>query len=218
MRLSLPAVCLITRARGGSGSPERARLLDRLVAAAGAGVNMIQIRDRQLDDRRLLSFIGDVLAALQPTGALVLVNDRPDLAIVAGAHGVHLKSDAPPASAVRQIVPDAFVIGRSIHSFSEAAASVDAGGCDYLLFGTVFPTSSKPEDHPIAGLDALREVCQGVQLPVLAIGGITDTRAAAVAAAGASGIAAISLFAETRDIVSTVVAVRRALTRSEGGV
>ncbi len=216
MRVTLPVVCIITRARGATGSPERTRLLDRLAAAAEAGANMIQIRDRQLDDRRLLGFIGDVLAAVQPRGTQVLVNDRPDLAIVSGAHGVHLKSDAPPASAVREIVPDGFVIGRSIHSFAEAAASIDAGGCDYLLFGTVFPTASKPEGHPVAGLEALRRVCNGVQLPVLAIGGITEARAAAVAAAGASGIAAISLFADTRDIVSTVLGVRRVLTRSEG--
>jgi thiamine-phosphate diphosphorylase len=216
MRLTLPVVCLITRARGASGSTDRTRLLDRLAAAADAGANMIQIRDRQLDDRRLLAFIGDVLAAVAPSVALVVVNDRPDLAIASGAHGVHLKSDAPPASAVRQLAPDGFVIGRSIHSSAEAAASIDAGGCDYLLFGTVFPTASKPEGHPVTGLEALRHVCNGVQLPVLAIGGITEARAAAVAAAGASGIAAISLFAETRDIVSTVRGVRRAFTRSEG--
>lgn len=218
MGIILPAVCIITRARGASGSPERARLLERLALAAGAGASMIQVRDRQLDDRRLLAFIADVREAVAASGALVLVNDRPDLAIVSGADGVHLKSDAPPAPDVRELVSDDFVIGRSVHSVEEAEATVLAGGCDYLLFGTVFPSRSKPEGHPVAGVEALQRVCRTVQLPVFAIGGITVPRAEQVAAAGASGVAAISLFAEAGDISTTVSDLRHALTHSRGSV
>ena len=218
MRLILPAICLITRARGTPGSTERLRLLQRLSAAAAAGATMVQIRERQLDDRRLLAFVADVRAAVAGAGTLVLVNDRPDLAIAAGADGVHLKSDAPPAADVRTVVPHGFVVGRSVHSAAEAQATVHAGGCDYLLFGTVFPSRSKPADHPVAGIDALRRVCNGVQLPVIAIGGITESRAAEAVTAGAAGVAAISLFAEAEDVGATVSALRRALTRSDGSV
>jgi thiamine-phosphate pyrophosphorylase len=218
MPLTLPAICILTRARGSSGSPERGRLLERLSAGARAGATMIQIRERQLDDRHLLAFIADLQAAVAGTNVRVLVNDRTDVAMAAGADGVHLKSDAPSPADVRRIVPHGFVIGRSIHSLEEAVASVNAGGCDYLLFGTVFPSRSKPDDHPVAGLETLRQVCNAVQVPVLAIGGITESRAAQAAAAGAAGVAAISLFAETRDMAVTVSELRRALTPTEGSV
>jgi thiamine-phosphate pyrophosphorylase len=218
MALALPALCIVTRARGASGSPERARLLERLTAGCRAGATMVQIRERQLDDRQLLGFIADVRAAAAGTRARVLVNDRTDLALAAGADGVHLKSDAPPAPEIRTIVPEGFLIGRSVHGRAEAEATVLAGGCDYLLFGTVFPSRSKPDDHPIAGLEALRDVCRHVTLPVLAIGGITEARAVEAAAAGAAGVAAISLFAEARDVATVVSNLRRALTPSEGSV
>lgn len=218
MRLILPAICVIARARGTAGSPERERLLERLAAASDAGATMIHIRERQLDDRRLLAFVADVRAAIGTRGALLLVNDRTDLALAAGADGVHLKSDAPSVSDVRRIVSGGFVIGRSVHSREEAIATAEAGGCDYLLFGTVFPSRSKPDDHPVAGVAALEDVCKGVQLPVVAIGGITEARVAQVAAAGASGIAAISLFAEAGDLGATVSRLRDALTRPEGSV
>jgi thiamine-phosphate diphosphorylase len=218
MPLALPAICVITRARGTSGSAERLRLLERLSAAAEAGATMIQIRERQLDDRRLLEFIADVLGGVASHGCLVLVNERTDVALAARAHGVHLKSDAPSGTDVRGIVPGGFVIGRSVHSLGEAQNGIDTGGCDYLLFGTVFPSRSKPEGHPVAGIEALHRVCKNVQLPVLAIGGLNESRAAQVAAAGASGIAAISLFAEAGDIRATVSRLRDALTRSDGSV
>ena len=218
MRLTLPAMCVITRARGTSGSPERGRLLERLAAAADAGATMIQIRERQLDDRRLLAFAAEVIETVRPRGPLVLINERTDVALASGADGVHLKSDGPSASDARRIAPDGFVIGRSVHSLDEATATANAGGCDYLLFGTVFPSRSKPDGHPIAGLQALQQVCEGAQLPVLAIGGLTEARAADVVRVGASGIAAISLFADANDIAATVSRVRAALTRSEGSV
>lgn len=218
MPLVLPAICVITRARGASGSSERIGLLERLSAAAEAGATMIQIRERQLDDRRLMDFIAGVLAAVRPRGCQVLVNDRTDLALASGADGVHLKSDAPSGSDVRRVVPAGFVVGRSVHSLGEATAGIHTGGYDYLLFGTVFPSRSKPDGHAVAGVEALHQVCKSVQVPVLAIGGMTEARAAQVAAAGASGIAAISLFAETGDIRATVSQLRGALTPSDGSV
>jgi len=212
MPVHLPGLCIVTRARGRDGSVERAALLDRLTEAAEAGATMVQVRERQFDDRDLLTFLQQLVARVRPAGTQVTVNDRTDLALAAGADGVHLKSHAPPAADVRQIVPAGFLIGRSVHSEEEAAAVEAAGGCDYLVFGTVFPSASKPADHPVAGLDALTAVCHRVRLPVLAIGGITPDRIAAVMAAGAAGIAAISLFTDAGNVSAAIRAVHDALT------
>jgi thiamine-phosphate pyrophosphorylase len=205
-------LCVITRGRSSRSSPERCVLLDRLAAAASAGATMIQVRERQFDDRQLFEFVGQVVEAVRPAGALVLVNERTDIALAAGADGVHLKSNSPPVEQVRRIVPERFVIGRSVHSDVEAAAVDRAGGCDYLLFGTVFPSASKPANHPIAGVEALKIACQRVQLPVIAIGGITPARAASILEAGAAGAAGISVFADAPDMGAAVRALRAALT------
>jgi thiamine-phosphate pyrophosphorylase len=92
------------------------------------------------------------------------------------------------------MAPAGFLIGRSVHSLAEADAAVAGGGCDYLLFGTVFPSGGKPEGHPVAGLEALRVVCVRSPLPVIAIGGINEERAAEVRNAGAAGFAAVGMF------------------------
>lgn len=212
MTFPRPALCLVTRVRGRAGSAERTALLEHLTAAARGGVDLIQVRERQFSDRDLISFVRALAAQASPYGARVVVNDRTDIALAAGAAGVHLKSHAPPAPDIRSIVPDGFLIGRSVHSEMEAAAVAAAGGCDYLLFGTVYPSASKPADHPVAGLEALAAVCRRVALPVLAIGGITVERAPAVAAAGAAGIAAISLFSTSPDVAGEAAALRHALT------
>lgn len=124
----------------------------------------------------------------------MIVNDRVDLALAAGAAGVHLRGDSFPAPRVKSLVPPGFVIGRSVHSEEEAAASEREGSVDYLMFGTVFPSGSKPPGHPAAGLDALRRVTAAVRVPVIAIGGITPDRVADIMAAGAAGVAAIAMF------------------------
>lgn len=215
MSLSAPVVCVVTRARGGPDSHERRTLLERLVAAADAGASLIQVRERQMHDRHLVEFVWELVEGTRHTPCRVVVNDRPDIAIVADAAGVHLKAQSLTPADVRRIAPTPFLVGRSVHSDDEAAAIEAAGGCDYLFFGTVFPSASKPEDHPIAGLDALRRVCDRVSLPVLAIGGVTLARAGSIAQAGAAGAAAISLFAEATDIGRTVAALRDALTPPE---
>ena len=218
MRLSPPLICVLTRARGDRGSPERTHLIARLSAAAAAGASMIQIRERQMDDRTLLDFTCELIAATRHTSCLVTLNDRVDIALAAAANGVHLKSDGFTAADIRRITSQDLVIGRSVHSTTEAIQAQEDGGYDYIFFGTVFPSASKPADHPIAGLEALRQVCSQVSLPVVAIGGITPSRADTVATAGASGAAAISVFAEARDTAEAVEALRAALTRSRGRV
>ena len=124
----------------------------------------------------------------------MIVNDRIDIAVAAGAGGGHLRGDSAAAPRIRAMAPDRFLIGRSVHTPAEVDAATTAGGCDYLLFGTVFPSDGKPEGHPVAGLDALRQACARTPLPVIAIGGIDAARADEIVAAGAAGFAAVGYF------------------------
>jgi thiamine-phosphate pyrophosphorylase len=185
-------VHFVTDRRRFNLSPED--LVARAANAVRAGVDVIQVRERDLPDRQLAALVRRVVEAAAGSRTRVLVNDRADIAIVAGAAGVHLRGDSPSASRVREIAPDGFIIGRSVHSLADVDAAVADGGCDYLTFGTVFPSEGKAEGHPVAGLDALREVCARAPLPVIAIGGITGERVAAVRDAGAAGFAAVGLF------------------------
>ncbi len=197
-----PVLCLVT---AGTSSPDSQSIRE----AARAGVDLIQIRERSLDDRSLLALVRAAIAAAAGTGARVLVNDRLDVAIAAGAAGVHLRGDSMAAAEARRLAPAGFIVGRSVHGVREAEDAERAGGCDYLVFGTVFESASKPAGHAAAGVDALGRVCAAVSLPVLAIGGVTLANAARVVAAGASGVAAIGLFAGPEGVGDTVRAVRR---------
>jgi thiamine-phosphate diphosphorylase len=188
--------------------PSCAYLLERIQAAAIAGVDFIQIRERDLPDRDLMALAAGVLDAVRGTSARVLVNDRVDIALAAGTAGVHLRGDSADPTRVRAIVPPGFVIGRSIHDPGEAGVARD---CDFLLFGTVFTSAGKPPGHRVAGVSALRAACARARVPVLAIGGVDETNAQAVADAGAAGVAAIGIFMADRtatELVSLVRALR----------
>ena len=152
--------------------------------AARAGVDLIQIRERDLDDRALVALARAAVAAVRGTAARVVVNDRADVALAAGAAGVHLRGDSMPAGRVRAMRAAGFLVGRSVHDEGEAAAVDAEGGCDYLMFGTVFPSASKPAGHRRSAWRHLARVCAGVTAPVLAIGGISIERAAEAARAG----------------------------------
>jgi thiamine-phosphate pyrophosphorylase len=180
---------------GPAGDPSTVeRLGEDVRRAAQAGVDLIQVRERGLDDRALLRLTLRLATVVAGTAARILVNGRTDVALAARASGVHLPTASPGAARVRHIVPSGFVIGRSVHDLDEAVTADRQGGCDYLVFGAVYPTRSKPSGHRPAGVEALERVCAAVRLPVLAIGGIAPDRFAEVAAAGAAGIAAIGLF------------------------
>ncbi len=181
-------ICLVTDRR-------RFDVLDAVGAAAGEGVDLVQVREHGLDDRALLELVRRVLDRVGGTATRVVVNDRTDVALASGAHGVHLRGDSVPAARVRGLVPPGFLIGRSVHALDEAVAIDREGAVDYLIFGTVFPSASKPGGHHVAGVQALAAVCAAVRVPVLAIGGIDAARAAEVRRAGARGVAAIGVFA-----------------------
>jgi thiamine-phosphate pyrophosphorylase len=175
--------------------------------AVRAGVDMIQIRERDLDGRSLTSLVADLVRLTRGTATRVVVNDRLDVALACGADGVHLRGDSIPPASARSIAPPGFLIGRSVHH--EAEAKAVAPDVDYLIAGTVFPSSSKSGLTEWLGVEGLARICRSVSLPVLAIGGITPDRLAGVAMAGAAGVAAISLFATGNRSLADVVAEAR---------
>ena len=169
-------------------------LVDRAIRAARGGVSAIQIRERDLSDRDLAALARRVIDAVRSTPTIVLVNDRVDVALAVGAAGVHLRADSMDGRRVRAMVPPGFVIGRSVHDLDEVTAAAAEAAYDYLLFGTVFPSAGKPAGHRVAGLDALRDACRRSPVPVIAIGGIDQSRIPSIEQAGAAGFAGVGLF------------------------
>jgi thiamine-phosphate pyrophosphorylase len=174
------------------------RDLAMLPALADAGVDGFQVRAKGLTDAALLALTGRVIDAV--TGTPVVVNDRVDIALAAGAHGVHLGADDLPVAEARRLGPD-LLIGGTCRSRQAAIAARDAGA-DYAGFGPISATTSKtglPQPLGVAALEAASDV-----LPLIAIGGITPESADAVRAAGAHGIAVIGAIWESRDPVHAV--------------
>jgi thiamine-phosphate diphosphorylase len=190
-----PVVCMVTGSRDDLGE---GAVLDHVARAVRSGVHLIQVRQPGLDGGPLLRLVERCLAIARGSRARVIVNDRLDVALAAGAHGVHLRTGSMPAARVRRIVPDGFLIGRSVHGAEEARRETGAGALDYLLAGTVFPTSSKSGVAAI-GLEGLRAIVSATSVPVLAIGGMTLGSVDAVRTTGAVGFAAIGLFARGGD-------------------
>ena len=168
-------------------------LPQRILAAVRAGVDIIQIREKDLSTRDLIALTQRAVDAARGTPTRIVVNDRLDVALALGAAGVHLGTQSIPTEAARRIGPKDFLIGVSCHSLDEAEAA-QAAGADYIVLGPVFETSSKLQYGPPLGLDKLREATAKVSIPVLALGGITVERVKPCLDAGASGIAGISIF------------------------
>jgi thiamine-phosphate pyrophosphorylase len=188
-----PIACLITD-RHRLREPSVGALLEQVRAAAAAGVQLVQLREQDLEGRALFELTRLAVQAVGGTTTRVLVNDRLDVALAAGAHGVHLRGASSPPQRVRTAVPPGFLIGRSVHSAAEAAEPSNAAA-DYLVFGHVFATSSKP-GTPGVGLDALAAVVEATARPVLALGGVSRERIPQILEAGAAGFAGISVFAD----------------------
>ena len=163
-------------------------IVNKVRNAARCGVAMFQIREKKLTSALLFELISAAVDAARGTGVKLLVNDRTDLALAAGADGVHLPSDGIPVREVRRIVPDLFIVGLSTHSIAEtAAAKMD--DADFAVFGTVFASPGKGSG---VGLNQLSLVVdEAVSFPVLALGGIDEVNAHEVLRRGAAGYASI---------------------------
>ena len=184
--------------------------LDRIALAARAGVEWIQIREKDLAGRPLGNLVRAAVA-MAPQ-CRILVNDRLDVAIGSGAAGVHLGGESLPVAEVVKWRREGhgatdFLVGRSCHSVEEALGA-ERDGADYVFFGPVFATPSKLEFGAPQGIAKLEEVCGRVRVPVLAIGGITIENAGDCLRAGAAGVAAIRMFQESSDISSVIARLR----------
>jgi thiamine-phosphate pyrophosphorylase len=174
--------------------------------AAAAGVDLIQIRERDLSTRALLALVQAAQQRLGSTAARLLVNDRVDIAAVART-GVHLPTHGLPVAQVRRRFPD-LLLGASSHNLEEVRTA-EEGGADFVVFGPVYETPSKKPYGPPVGLEKLAAAVRAAKIPVLALGGITPVNAGACLQAGAAGLAAISLFQTSPDLAATVSELRR---------
>jgi thiamine-phosphate pyrophosphorylase len=216
-----PILCYVTdrrELRPPSPSASYQPLLRVVESAAKAGIDWIQIREKDLSARDCATLTRQALcrAAKSSSGSgvapRILVNDRVDVAITESAGGVHLSENSLPVQEAKHLVESRlpladFLVGASCHSL-DAAVSAAGDGAGYVIFGPVFPTPSKSIYGPPQGLDRLGEVCRSIAVPVLAIGGLTLDNAASCLSAGAAGIAAIRLFQDATDIAAMVQALR----------
>jgi thiamine-phosphate pyrophosphorylase len=183
----------------GDGHEQEQRLLAKIAECAAAGVEYIQLREKDLECRALEELTLKTMAALGDSHTQLLINSRTDVALACGAHGVHLPANDLSASEVRAIFARAGkrepVIGVSTHSAAEVA-SAEAHGASFAVFGPVF---EKRGSANLEGLEQLRQICHRTEaaqppMPVWALGGVTLENARQCAAVGAAGIAAIRLF------------------------
>jgi thiamine-phosphate pyrophosphorylase len=189
MRLVLPRLYVILDATLLNNSPH-----DCARGLAAAGVRLLQYRDKSASARDLMKTSRELVSSLKSYGTSLIVNDRPDVAALAGAAGVHVGQEDLEPEQARAVVGDEMWVGASTHNleqFRRAAAT----SADYIAVGPIFPTTTKSNPDPVVGLEFIRQVRNLTEKPIVAIGGITLERAASVIEAGANCVAVI------RDIV-----------------
>jgi thiamine-phosphate pyrophosphorylase len=222
-----PILCYVTDRKGLASADEHRSqaLLKRVAIAAEAGIDWIQIREKNLSDKELAALARDAVTQTKQINernrqaSRILVNDRFDVAQSERAGGVHLGERSLAVHDVCKCLAarpgpagdDKFLVGVSCHSV-QAASSAARDGANYIFFGPIFATPSKASFGASQGLDRLAEVCRTVSIPVLAIGGITLENASDCLAAGAAGIAAIRLFQDAEDL-EAIVSFLRASSR-----
>ncbi len=194
-------------------TPIREDLADLADAVLGAGVDVIQLRDKQAEAVPLLRVAEVLRAAADRHGALLAVNDRADVALAAAADILHLGQNDLPMGWARRIVGQDVLLGRSTHDLEQARCAV-AEGWDYFAVGPVYPTATKP-DRPAVGIALLQAVAAlAPPVPWFAIGGVDRSNLAEVTAAGASRIVVVRAITDTADPAAAAAGMRRLL---EGG-
>jgi thiamine-phosphate pyrophosphorylase len=194
-----PRVHLITDRRL---APDLAGAARRALAGLPPGAAAVHLREKDLGGGALLAEARALLAVLRPMGQRLLVNDRADLALAAGADGVHLPSAGLPPGEARRLLGAGLLVGVSCHAEEDVARAL-AGGADYATFGPVFDTPSKRAFGPPLGLPALGRAAR-LGLPLVALGGVDPGNAAAAIGAGAFGVAAIRAWLSGPDPAAAV--------------
>jgi thiamine-phosphate pyrophosphorylase len=197
-------------------------LSEQISRAVAAGIDWIQIREKDLSAQELLEVARAAVKvaadSAHANATRIIINDRLDVALAAGAGGVHLGETSMTVAALSAWRSAAvmengalknFLIGASCHSV-EAVRAAERDGADYAIFGPVFATPSKEQFGEPQGIKLLADASKVVRIPVLAIGGITEANARECFAAGAAGIAAIRMFSEARDLSAVVERLREA--------
>lgn len=212
LKLQKPILYLITRgattAETHRASKEFQDILTLVRAAVAAGLNLVQLREKQLTARTLYELTSCAAEITSGSATALLVNDRADIARAAGADGVHLAANSIDAALIRQTFGKEFFVGVSTHSQAELQQARDAGA-DFAVFGPVFETSSKAQYGPPLGLHILQTAIRAVApFPVVALGGVSLTNAIDCLRAGAAGVAGISLFGKPSSLKSVTDAIR----------
>ncbi|HLF83999.1 MAG TPA: thiamine phosphate synthase [Blastocatellia bacterium] len=189
-----------------STSPALTFLIEFADRALAAGVDMVQIRERELPARAVFIVTEALAESARRKGARLLVNDRSDIAASAGS-GVHLTTRSLSVEVVRRAFGPEMLVGVSTHTFEEARAA-QQGGADFVVFGPVFETASKEYHGEPVGLETLHQVATRLTIPVVALGGIKPTNFREALDAGAAGVAGISMFAEAQDLSSLVATIK----------
>lgn len=203
-KLPSPCLCLVTdRRQAGEQS-----LVSKVAQAVAGGVNLVQLREKDLPGRPILKLAGELRNVIGPS-ALLLINERVDVAAAAKADGVQLGEEALPAKEARNILGPEALIGRSVHS-EQGALMAEADGADFLLVGTMYATESHPGHEP-AGPELIRRIAASCSLPLMGIGGINEANLGPVLEAGAQGVAVISSILAAPDPEQAARGLRQAM-------
>lgn len=192
---ALPVLHVLTDTRAGRDPLREVRAV---IAATPPGLVAVQVRTKEASDRDALALTQAVIEIARPAGGLVLVDDRVDVALAAGADGVHVGATDLPVAAVRRIVPPQFVVGATVRT-AEAAATAERLGATYLGAGPVAHTTTKAGLPDPLGPPGISAVTAATRLPVIAIGGVTPELVPALRAAGAHGVAVVAALSEAHD-------------------
>jgi thiamine-phosphate pyrophosphorylase len=190
--------------------PGDRRPLAAIPVLAAAGVRLVQVRAKRSADGELLALAAEAVKAGRACGVGVIVNDRPDVALLADAAGVHLGQDDLPVEAARTVLGPDRLVGVSTHDLDQLRRA-DGEAVDYIAFGPVYPTRSKERPDPVVGVDAIARARPLTRRCLVAIGGIDEGNAGAVARAGADGVAVISALRPGDDLERRALALRHAL-------
>jgi thiamine-phosphate pyrophosphorylase len=185
-------------------------LLQRVLTA---GAPAIQLRERDLSAKELMTLAREVQAVTASRTSQLLMNDRIDVALALEGVGVHLRSNSLPVSVARQLLGARRLLGMSVHAVEEAVQA-ESQGADYVILGPIYETPSKQMFGPPLGIHTLEQACRLVRIPIVGIGGVTAARACEMRRAGAFGVAVITAILGAADVESATRELLDAVTRS----